>query len=172
MADLRNFLDGRTRTYDADMVLGPTGYSYFTSIPGKDVANVSATGGTDGYIDLGDGYTQGFACFDLFTLADGAPPQDIEHGGMARVFVQGAKDTSFATAVPLSILEFGNAATSIGTYAVGGGAKGDNVVDQTRYFVPFHNRYGDEMYRYVRMFVHLNASLATISISSFLTSLH
>jgi len=171
MADLRHFMDGRTRTYDADMVLGLTGQNYATSIPGRDLANASA-GETDGYIDLGDGYTQGFACFDLHTIADGGAVQDLEPGAMARVFVQGAKDTAFTTTVPLAYLEFGNAATAVGTYAVSGGSKGDNVADRTRYFVPFHNRYGDNIYRYVRMFVHLNASLATIAVSSYLTGLH
>lgn len=172
MADLRRFIDGRTRTYDADLILGPVGYTYFTAIPGKDVTNASATGGTDGYIDLGDGYTQGFAVFDLHTIGASCSAPSWLDGAKATINVQGAKDTSFATAVPLSILEFGNAATSVGMYAVAGGIKGDNVVDATRYFVPFHNRYGDEMYRYVRMFVHTNGSLSTISLNGFLTGLH
>ena len=69
MADLRRFMDSRTKTYDAELLLGATGHMYATEIPGKDAANASATAATDGYVDLGDGYTQGFACFDLHTFA-------------------------------------------------------------------------------------------------------
>jgi len=170
MADLRHFMDGRTKTYDANLVIGPIGQLYTTSIPGRGLDNATSSVTTDGYVDLGDGYTQGFACFDLCTLCDGGPL--FIDGGLARVYVQGAKDTSFTTTVPLAYLEFGCAATPTNTYARSGGIMGDNIGDETRYFVPFHNRYGDEMYRYVRMFVHLNASIFTIAINGYLTGLH
>ena len=169
MADLRHFMDGRSRTYDADLLLGAEGHNYATAIPGKDAKNVSATAGTDGYVDLGDGYTQGFACFDLHTIAAGSTPA-ISAGGNVCIFLQGAKDTSFTTAVPLAILDLGDCAVStVGRVQM---LAGDDQTDQTRYFVPFHNRYGDEIYRYVRMFVNVGNTLSTVGLSAFLTGLH
>lgn len=169
MADIRQFLDGRSRTYDADLLLGAAGYNYATAIPGKDAKNASATAGTDGYVDLGDGYTQGFAVFDLHTIAAGSTPA-ISAGGNLRIWLEGAKDTSFTTTVPLAVLELGDVATSTaGRINMIGG---DDVTDQTRYFVPFHNRFGDEMYRYVRMWVNVGNTLDTVGLSGFLTGLH
>ena len=46
MADLRRFMDGRTKTYDANLVLGAAGYNYATSLPGKDAHNASAAAAT------------------------------------------------------------------------------------------------------------------------------
>lgn len=169
MADIRRFLDGRSRTYDANLLLGATGHNYATAIPGKDATNASATAGTDGYIDLGDGYTQGFACFDLHTIAAGSTPA-ISAGGNLRIWLEGSKDTSFTTTVPLAILELGDVGTSTaGRINLIGG---DDQCDQTRYFVPFHNRYGDEIYRYVRMWVNVGNTLDTVGLSGFLTGLH
>ena len=169
MADLRRFLDGRSRTYDADLILGRTGYNYATAIPGKGAENAASAAATDGYIDLGDGYTQGFACFDLCTIAAGSTPA-ISAGGNLRVWLEGSKDTSFTTTVPLNILELGDVATSTaGRINLIGG---DDVTAQTRYFVPFHNRYGDQLYRYVRMWVNVGNTLSTVGLSGFLTGLH
>ena len=169
MADIRRFLDGRTRTYDADLLIGATGHNYQTSIPGKGAKNASTTAGTDGYIDIGEGYTQGFAVFDFTTIGAGATPA-VAAGGNVSIFLQGGKSTTFATAVPLSLLQLGDAAIS--TLNLPFFLKGNDQVSYTRYFVPFHNRYGDQMYRYVRMFVHLGGSMDTISVNGYLTGLH
>ena len=169
MADLRRFLDGRSRTYDADLLLGATGHNYATSIPGKGAAGAASSVATDGYIDLGDGYTQGFTCFDLHTIAAGSTPA-ISLGGNLRIWLEGSKDTSFTTTVPLAILELGDVATSTaGRINLIGG---DDQTDQTRYFVPFHNRFGDDIYRYVRMWVNVGNTLDTVGLSGFLTGLH
>ena len=170
MADLRHFMDGRSRTYDAELLLGATGHNYATAIPGKGAKNASTTAGTDGYVDLGDGYTQGFACFDLTTIATGAILGLVALGGNARIWLEGGKDTAFATAVPLAILELGDVAVS--TTGRINMISGDDVLARTRYFVPFHNRYGDQVYRYVRMFVGKGNTLDTLSVSGFLTGLH
>ena len=172
MADLRRFMDGRTKTYDANLVLGAAGYNYATSLPGKDAHNASAAAATDGYVDLGDGYTQGFACFDLHTFAENT--STLTAGENAYVWLQGAKDTSFTTYVPLGILSLGDTSANVHFNAIDAGnfAAGDDQHDLTRYFVPFHNRYGDEIYRYVRMWIHVSPTLTTIAIEAFLTGLH
>jgi len=170
MADLRHFMDGRTKTYDADLLLGATGHQYQTSIPGKDAKNAGSTGGTDGYVDLGDGYTQGMFVFDLNTLGAGGSTPAPSLGGNLRVFLQGSKDSSFTTTVPLAVLELGDVGTSTtGRINLLGG---DDQVDHTRYFVPFHNRYGDEIFRYTRMWVQKGNTLDTIYLSAFLSGLH
>jgi len=70
----------------------------------------------------------------------------------------------------LAILELGDVATSTaGRINLLGG---DDQTDQTRYFVPFHNRFGDEIYRYVRMWVNVGNTLDTVGLSGFLTGLH
>jgi len=170
MADLRKFMDGRSRTYDADLLLGDTGMAYATSLPGKFAKNSSTAGITDGYIDLGDGYTQGFAVFDLNTLGAGEPTPAPSLGGNVQVWLEGAKDTSFTSSVPLAMVEWGDEAVS--TTGRLKPLDGDDQVDHTRYLTPFHNRYGDHIYRYVRMFVNLGNTLSTLSLSGYLTGLH
>lgn len=179
MADVRRYLDSRTKTYEGNLVIGTTGHNYATSIPGKGATNAVSSVATDGYVDLGDGYTQGFAVFNLSTIGAGGSTPALQMGAEARVWLQGGKDTSFTTVVPLASVEFGWPAqsTSLSTASIPVEhlikmIGGDAIYKRTRYAVPFHNRYGDQLYRYLRMWVHIGNTLATLGISGYLSSLH
>ena len=171
MADIRRYIDGRTKTYEGNLVLGAIGHNYNTSIPGKGATGASSSVATDGYIDVGDGYTQGFACFNLMTIGAGTTPA-LQTGAEARVWLQGSKDTSFTTTVPLAALEFGWATQTTSTGHLIKMIGGDAIHRRTRYSVPFHNRYGDQLYRYLRMWVHIGNTLDTLCIDGYLSSLH
>lgn len=179
MADMRHLLDSRTKTYEGNLVLGALGHNYATSIPGKDATGASASAATDGYVDLGDGYTQGFANFNLHTIGAGGTTPALQLGAEARVWLQASKDTSFTTSVALASVEFGwpGQSTSLGTSVLPVEhlikmIAGDAIQTHTRYSVPFHNRYGDQIYRYLRMWVHIGNTLATFAVDAYLSGLH
>lgn len=152
--------ENRVKTYDTKLILSYS-HNYVTA----NLSGKNSTGTTGNYIDLGgEGYTEGKVVFDVTAQAKAAA------GILFQMEVQGGKTTTFASHVPLATLDLGYA---------GGGAIHPSIVKLSnstgisgRYVIPFHNEYGAELYRYVKVVMRstVTASLSTgITFSSFLT---
>lgn len=151
--------ENRVKTYDTKLVLSYS-HNYVTA----NLSGKNSTGTTGNYVDLGgEGYTEGKVVFDVTAQAKAAA------GILFQMEVQGGKTTSFASHVPLATLELGFA----GLGSIRPVAKLANSTGISgRYVIPFHNEYGAELYRYVKVVMRstVTASLSTgITFSSFLT---
>jgi len=150
--------ENRVKTYDT---LGVLAYSanYATAWPGK-----NSSGATTQYVDLGGtGYTEGKVVFDVTDMGI------ITGTGMQyTLFLQGGKTSSFASTVPLAILELGDATNfASAQYQVAWNLKNDR--EEGRFVIPFHNEYGGELYRYLRTNLRLGHTVATFTYSAFVT---
>ena len=152
--------ENRVKTYDVDMILAHSALYATANLSGKD-----ADGVTGNYVDFGgEGYTEGKIVFDVEAQPKAAA------GILFQMEFQGGKTTTFISHVPLASLDLG--------FAGGGGIhpsilRLSNSTGITgRYVIPFHNQYGDELYRYMKVVMRstVTASISTgIEFSAFIT---
>lgn len=147
--------ENRGKTYDTALVLGYEAVYATSGLTGK-----TAAGATGLYVDLGgEGYTEGKVVFDVDFGS-----QKMVAGLNWRLELQGGKTSAFTSHAPLAMIEVGDSAGNHHTF----GLTEDKGTG--RYIVPFANQYGDELYRYLRMYLYMGGSITTgLTCSSFIT---
>jgi hypothetical protein len=125
----------RQRTFDTLLDMWSTGatISPGTNVPGKDDAAAALS------YDTGGGFTEGYLVVDVASCAVAVAAS----GKSFKLELQGSNVSTFATTVPLALMEFGDA------YAIK--ATGAQVT-AGRYIAPFNNDWGGTVYRYLRMY--------------------
>ena len=159
MVDRIDRYENRMATYDSLLLLQAQA-TVSTSQAGKNASYVAAT------VDLGAGYIQGRFVVDVVTMAIA-----VALGNQVVLKLELAKDSAFASMVNAAYIQLGSVTASSLTW-------GGQVMDMTnqkkagRYKVPFHNMYGDSLYRYARVATQVAGSLGTFTYMAFLAGLH
>jgi len=149
------FAQRRQRIFDDLLDLWSTGatISPGTNALGRDSAGVALS------YDTGGGYTEGMLVIDVATCAVAVAAS----GKKFDLVLEGSEVSTFATIIPLALVELGDA------YAIK--ASGAQVT-VGRYIVPFCNDFAGTIYRYLRMYcTTAGTSVTGIEFLAFLSKL-
>ena len=114
--------------------------------------------GTDKYYDTGGGRTRGDVVYNVYAIGS-----TLASNGIFTLRLQGSKNTSFTTGCDLVITELGKAHMLTGNSSLATDTGSTPTFLEGRYIVPFTNDFGDTVYRYLRHYISVSGSIASVT---------